>query len=75
MDDTVNALFEPVDTDEDGTPDYLDLDSNDDGIPDSPEAFRNSNEVQVIRSVGSALGALMIGLLSAFSLRHLRRRS
>ena len=36
VDDAIEAAG-AVDTDGDGTPDYLDLDSDDDGIPDTAE--------------------------------------
>ena len=35
--DTIEGRADNVDTDKDGTPDYIDLDSDDDSIPDSLE--------------------------------------
>lgn len=43
----------PVDTDGDGTPDYLDLDSDNDGIPDALEALPTASYVD-ITSVNNA---------------------
>ncbi len=37
--DATKLGIPPVDTDKDGTPDYLDLDTDDDGIPDLIEGF------------------------------------
>ncbi|MCK5808232.1 VWA domain-containing protein, partial [bacterium] len=43
LDTTEKPRGIPVDTDQDGTPDYLDSDSDNDGIPDSVEGVRDSD--------------------------------
>jgi uncharacterized repeat protein (TIGR01451 family) len=65
--DNAYTTFPTVDTDSDGAPDYLDLDSDGDGTSDGAEAF-DTNRDGVVDVTPSGIDANGDGLDDAFSL-------
>ena len=53
--DTIATDFVPVDTDQDGVPDFRDLDSDDDGLNDLLETIANLEESEILDTDGDGM--------------------